>query len=245
MLFRLVVSLAMLARVAAAAQDAPAHAPDAAPEAAVEGDDCGAPRRLQGIDVSKYQGQIDWPRVAAAGITFAFARVSDGLTVVDETFARNFAAMKKARVRRGAYQYFRASVDAKQQADLFVKTLRRSGRPDLPSVLDLETDDGQPPDVVNKQARKWLRRVEKKTGMRPILYTNPAVAAAILGKKFRRHKLWIAHYEVQCPTVPAAWKRWAFWQHSAHGRVDGIAAEVDLDEFAGSVRDLKRLRRRQ
>jgi lysozyme len=210
----------------------------------VEGDDCGAPKRLHGIDVSKYQGQIDWPRVAAAGITFAFARVSDGIDVVDETFARNFAAMKKARVRRGAYQYFRASLDAKKQADLFVKALRQNGRPDLPSVIDLETDDGQPPAVVQKQVRKWLRRVEKKTGVKPIVYTNPSVAATVLGMRFRRHPLWIAHYEVQCPTVPPAWKRWTFWQHSAHGRVDGIMAEVDLDEFAGTVRDLKHMRRR-
>jgi lysozyme len=227
MLLWLVVALAALAEVAP-----------------VEGDDCGAPRRLQGIDVSKYQGQIDWPRVKAAGISFAFARVSDGVDVVDETFARNFAAMKVVGVRRSAYQYFRASVDAKQQADLFVKTVRHAGRLDLPPVLDLETDDGQPPEVVRKQAKKWLKRVEKKLGMRPIVYTNPAVALAVLGTKFRRHKLWIAHYQVQCPTVPAGWKRWTFWQHSAHGRVDGVAGDVDLDELAGTMRDLRRLRRR-
>ncbi|MDB4968150.1 MAG: putative rane protein [Myxococcales bacterium] len=211
----------------------------------VEGNDCGAPKRLHGIDVSKYQGQIDWPRVAASGISFAFARISDGTTAVDETFARNYAAMKQVHVRRGAYQYFRASVDAKAQADLFLKTLRHNGRPDLPSVLDIETDDGQPAAVVQKQVKKWLRRVEKKSGMRPMIYTNPSVAATLLaGMRLERYKLWIAHYEVECPTEPAQWKRWTFWQHSSHGRVDGIVSDVDLDEFAGSVRDLKRLKRR-
>ena len=112
-------------------------------------------------------------------------------------------------------------------------------------MIDLETDDGQPAEVVRKQAKKWLRRVEKKLGMRPIVYTNPAVALAVLGTKLRRHKLWIAHYSVQCPTVPAGWRRWTFWQHSAHGRVDGIAGDVDLDDFAGTMRDLRRLRRRE
>src|SRR5262245_38740109 len=99
---------------------------------------CGGGRYLAGIDVSSYQGEVDWKQVKRAGIVFAFARVSDGLEVVDARFRENFTAMRRARVRRGAYQYFRASADPKAQADLFLKALRGMGPLDLPPVLDVE-----------------------------------------------------------------------------------------------------------
>jgi lysozyme len=202
---------------------------------------CGAPARLSGIDVSKYQGVVDWDRVKAAGVAFAFARVSDGIDNVDETFERNYVAMKEAGVRRGAYQYFRASVDPIAQANLFIAAVQRLGRPDLPLVADVETDDGQPPEVLRAQLRRWLRRVERKMHRRPMIYTPPSVGQ-ILGPKFRRWHLWVAHYTGECPTVPPGWRRWTFWQHSNKGRVDGIAGDVDLDQFAGSPRALQRLR---
>jgi lysozyme len=205
-------------------------------------DDCGAPERLHGIDVSSYQGEIDWRRVHAAGIVFAFARISDGLDTVDERFAANFRRMRRAHVRRGAYQYFRASADAVAQADLAIRALRRAGGADLPLVLDIETDDGQPPDVVQAQVARWIARVERRTRRRAVVYTSPA-HAALLGGAFAAQPLWIAHYEVDCPTVPEPWERWTLWQHSQTGRVDGIAGNVDLDEFAGTRRDLARLGR--
>jgi lysozyme len=207
---------------------------------AAAADDCGARRRLDGIDVSKYQGQIDWPRVKAAGIVFAFARVSDGVAVLDERFADNYVAMKQQGIRRGAYQYFRASADPLEQADLLVTTVRRFGRPDLPLVADVETDDGQPPEVVRANLKRWLRRVERRTHRRPMIYAPPSVGV-LLARRFRGYRLWVAHYEAECPTLPDGWRRWTFWQHSAHGHVDGINGDVDLDHFAGPMRKLRRL----
>ncbi len=204
--------------------------------------DCGARRRLAGIDVSKYQGEIDWPRVKAAGIVFAFARVSDGVNVLDERFADNFVAMKRNGIRRGAYQYFRASADPLAQADLFVTTVRRFGRPDLPLVADVETDDGQPPEVVRANLKRWLRRVDRRTRRRPLIYAPPSMGAILAGR-FAGYRLWVAHYEADCPTLPDGWRRWTFWQHSSHGRVDGINGDVDLDHFAGSMSRLRRLNR--
>ena len=96
---------ALVAGLAAGLSIAPASA------AAAEPPDCGVARRLPGIDVSSYQGAVDWKQVKAAGVVFAFARVSDGVDVIDERFADNFAAMKRAGVRRGAYQHFRAAAD--------------------------------------------------------------------------------------------------------------------------------------
>jgi lysozyme len=216
--------------------------PEAAPFAADAFVDCGVARHVLGIDVSSYQGPIDWKRVRRAGIGFAFARVSDGLDVVDERFAANFVGMRRAGIRRGAYQHFRASVDPKRQADLLVRSVLRLGRPDLPLVADVETDDGMSADDVRARLRVWLRRIERRTGRRPIVYTSPAMSGT-LGDAFGAYHLWVAHYEVDCPKLPDGWKRWRFWQRSSVGKVDGIKGNVDLDVFAGTARELRRFDR--
>lgn len=207
-------------------------------------DPCSPERRLPGIDVSSYQGTVDWKRVKAAGVVFAFARVSDGLEVVDARFAENFTEMKRAGVRRGAYQYFRASVDPQAQADLIVTTVRRLGLPDLPLVADVETADGMPTEVLRERLQRWLTRVERRTRRRPIVYTSPTVGELLAGE-FAAHPLWVAHYGVDCPTLPTGWSRWSFWQHSSDGRVPGVSGPVDLDLFAGTLAQLRRVGRRQ
>jgi len=204
--------------------------------------DCGVVRQLPGIDVSSFQGPIDWRRVKAAGIVFAFARVSDGMDVIDQRFEENFRAMRRFGIRRGAYQYFRAGADPEQQADLLMRAVRRLGRVDLPLVADVETDDGMSADEVRDRLARWLRRIERRTRRRPIVYTSPSMGIT-LGDQFSDYHLWVAHYEVDCPTVPAGWQEWRFWQRSSTGRVAGVAGDVDLDAFAGTVADLGRLAR--
>lgn len=209
--------------------------------ASADDDDCGEPRRLAGIDVSSYQGVIDWKRVRAAGVVFAFARVSDGLDVVDPRFAANIAGMRRAGVRRGAYQYFRAGADPIAQANLAVRAVRHAGGVDLPLVADVETDDGQTPELVQAQLRRWLAHVERRTGRRPIVYSSPSLGSRLLGGQFGDWRLWVAHYETDCPSLPDGWERWTFWQQAQAGRVDGILGPVDLDAFAGSRAALRRL----
>jgi lysozyme len=176
-------------------------------------------------------------------VVFAFARVSDGLDVVDERFADNFAGMRRAGIRRGAYQLFRAGADPEAQADLLLAAVRGRGHADLPLAADVETDDGMAADEVQARLGRWLRRIERRSGRRPIIYTSPAMSET-LGGLFGGYHLWVAHYEVDCPTVPAGWRRWAFWQRSSAGRVDGIDGDVDLDTFSGSTAELRRLGRR-
>jgi len=234
-------ALAHAAAIAAMVALAPAAAL-ADEDADMSVSDCGAPRRLDGIDVSKWQGEIDWRRVHKAGIVFAFVRLADGLDA-DERFRENWKATRHAHVRRGAYQYFRASEDGKQQADFALKMLRHAGHADLPLVADVETDDGQPREVVQAELQKWLARVEKRLHVRPLVYLSPKLGGAMLDGRFGRWPLWVAHYEVDCPTLPDGWERWTFWQHAKTGRVDGINGDVDLDHFAGTKKELRRLGR--
>src|SRR5262249_34686978 len=151
----------------------------------------------------------------------------------DAQFAHNFVAMKQAGLKRGAYQFFRASADPEAQAELLVKAVRRLGSADLPLVADVETDDGQTPEDVQPRLKRWVRRVERRTRIRPMIYPSPSMSAK-LGTKFGEYDLWVAHYAVDCPTVPEGWRRWTFWQHSSTGKVPGIAGRVDLDRFAGT-----------
>jgi lysozyme len=214
----------------------------AALAALVPADPCDPQRQLPGIDVSSYQGSIDWKRVKGAGVVFGLARVSDGLEVIDQRFAENYAAMKQAGLRRGAYQFFRASADPLAQADLVLAAVRPLGLPDLPLVADVETADGMPPEEVRARLARWLARVQRRTRRRPIVYTSPAMGET-LGGQFGDQPLWVAHYQVDCPTLPLGWERWTFWQHSSDGRVAGVYGPVDLDVFAGTLRELRRVGR--
>ena len=196
------------------------------------------PSGLRGIDVSHYQGTIDWPRVKADGIVFAFIKASEGQTLVDAQFKQNWKAARKAGVVRGAYHFYRPSVDAEVQARLFLKQFKLE-KGDLPPVLDLEVTDGQSAKTIREGALEWMRIVEKKTGRKPILYTLPRFARDYLGKSFKDYPLWVVRLRRGEPKVGKIWKKWTFWQFSHRGRVDGIKGDVDLNLFNGGIEELR------
>lgn len=188
-----------------------------------------------GIDVSYYQGTIAWPKVRAAGIRFAFIRVSDGLAVRDTMFERNWAGAGRARLQRGVYQHFRPEQGAIAQADLVIAAIRHEPG-ELPPVLDVEVTGGKSPAQVERQVRAWVERIRGKLGVEPIIYTSPDFwKDAVGGADLATLPLWVAHYTNECPRVPAPWTRWTFWQHSETGRVPGIQGPVDLDVMAGEL----------
>lgn len=200
---------------------APAHPPTPA-EGCQDGD------VVPGIDVSYYQETIDWAKVSDAGIKFAFVRVSDGLTVADPMFARNWREAQRAGIARGAYQYFRPDQDVLAQAELMIAAVR-ADRGELPPVIDVETDGGLRPTELAARVRAWIDRVRDRLGVEPIVYASPDFWRDNVGGADVGQPLWIAHYTTRCPTIPQPWTRWEFWQHSQTGRVAGIAGPVDLD----------------
>lgn len=205
---------------------------------------CASGTSLEGIDVSTYQGKVDWSAVRRAGKRFAFARVSYGTSKLDNQFARNWQGMKAAGLFRGVYQYFLASQDPIEQADLLIQKVGKLSPRDLPAVLDLESQQGVSDRVLIERALSWLERVAAGTGKRPIVYTSIGFFNTLEGNRvFADHVLWAANYGVRCPSVPEIWKRWGFWQHSETGRVAGISGNVDLDVFNGSLADLEKLAR--
>jgi lysozyme len=144
-------------------------------------------------------------------------------------------------VVRGAYQYFRASVDPSAQASLVVSSLQQAGglrAGDLPIVMDIETADGQAEATIEANMGAWLAAVEAQTGRTPIIYTSVGTYP-VTTTAFSRYPLWVANYGASCPSMPAGWSQWRFWQYSSTGTVTGIGSgNVDLDQFNGTLAEL-------
>jgi lysozyme len=190
---------------------------------------------VKGIDV--YHGDnggsaIDWAKVKAAGISFAFAKATESTNFTDSMFAKNWAGMKAAGIVRGAYHFFHADVDPTAQATFFLSTVGTLEKGDL-LVLDLETTNNQSQATVLAHAETFMAAVKSKSGVTPILYTSPAFLSSFgtLGQ----YPLWVANYGVSCPSVPSAWKSYTFWQSTGTGTLSALSAAVDLDTFNGSL----------
>jgi GH25 family lysozyme M1 (1,4-beta-N-acetylmuramidase) len=198
---------------------------------------------LQGVDVSQYQGRIDW-RAVARTQHFAIARATLGNSYVDTYYAANRNGAHNARIRLGAYHFAKPGSntnDALIEADLFVRTARLK-RGDLIPTLDLEVTGGLGPWALQKWVRTWLARVTSRVGVKPMIYVSPAFWIKYMGNttwfaNAGYTTLWIAHWGVSSPRVPAAnWggKGWTFWQWTSCGRVTGISGCVDRDRYNGS-----------
>ncbi len=202
---------------------------------------CASGPTIPGVDVSFYNGTVDWSKAKGAGQRFAFARISDGLKFRDATFARNWPAIKTVGLVRGSYQFFRPSQDAGLQAQMVLDTLTAAGglkAGDLPPVLDLESADGLPPSVVVLKAKAWLTKIEAALKVKPIVYTAAFMSDSI-GKNFASYPLWVANYQTTCPTMPSGWDDWKFWQNSEKGKIAGIPGDVDTNLFNGTLVQLQ------
>lgn len=204
---------------------------------------CSTGTTLRGIDISYYQGRIDWDRVATQNIEYAFIRVSDGLANIDSQFARNWAEARRVGIRRGAYQYFRPNLSAVAQADLLLSRMGALMPGDLPPVIDVEASGSLSPATVAARVREWIDRVEGQLGVTPIIYTGPYFWRDSVGAPAfaANHPLWVAHYTTACPLVPEPWTRWTFHQFTDSGSVAGISGPVDTNYFNGTEADLDAL----
>lgn len=207
-----------------------------------------SPGNLAGVDVSHWQGRINWRSAQSAGVTFVFAKATEGRTFVDGQYARNRARADALGIHFSAYHFARpdrTAGDAVREADHFVRTAALAGRHLLP-VLDLEVTGGLGPRALARWARAWLERVHARLGVKPMIYTSPSFWRDELGNTTwfanNGYRLWIAHWRADQPRVPAAnWggQGWTFWQLTDCARVSGISGCVDGDLHRGT--DIERL----
>jgi lysozyme len=198
---------------------------------------------VHGIDISHYQGKIDWEllthnREAKFPIHFIFLKATEGGDHGDDTFTQNFGQARKYGFIRGAYHYFIPKTDARKQADFFIRTVQLA-KGDLPPVLDVETTGKQSPQELKTAVKTWLDRVEAHYGVKPILYTSYKFKKRYLSDSiFNAYPYWIAHYYVDSVRYEG---KWHFWQHTDVGTVPGIEEEVDLNVFNGTMEELLEL----
>jgi GH25 family lysozyme M1 (1,4-beta-N-acetylmuramidase) len=199
---------------------------------------------LLGIDVSHWQGTITWSKVAAAGKSFAILKATESTDFVDPMYASYHAGAKAAGLWTGAYHFARpdsSTNDAIHEADHFAAYLNL-GAHDLIPALDLEVAGGLSVSALQSWVTSFVGEVTAKVGIRPMIYTSPSFWKTYMGdtrtladKGYKT--LWIAHWGVSAPTVPASnWggHGWTFWQYDDCGSVSGISGCVDVDKYNGT-----------
>jgi lysozyme len=203
---------------------------------------CGVGPTVKGIDVSIYQGTIDWTSAKNDGVVYAFVRVSDGLNSIDSKFSANWSGSRSAGVYHGAYQFFRPSQDPIAQADLLLSKIGNTiAADDLPPVLDVEATDGLSAAQVAAGVDAWVKHVGAALGRPPIIYTGYYFwRDSVGGPDESASPLWHAQYtSAACPLIADTWSTWAFWQYSSSGSVAGISGNVDMDRWNGDLASLK------
>ncbi|MEP7238153.1 MAG: GH25 family lysozyme [Ferruginibacter sp.] len=198
---------------------------------------------IHGIDVSRYQHNIDWNAVQAmqdkqVKIGFAFIKATEGLGRVDNGFRQNWFNARQVLMPRGAYHFFISSKSGKAQAENFIETVNLL-KGDLPPVLDIESTNGASVEDIQQRAKDWLLMIEKHYKIKPIIYTNVDFYENFLDGKFDDYPLWVAHYYVK--DRPRITRKWTIWQHNEKGRVNGIDAFVDFNVFNGDSASFRKM----
>jgi GH25 family lysozyme M1 (1,4-beta-N-acetylmuramidase) len=196
---------------------------------------------VEGIDVSHYQGTIDWAKVAGSGKQFAFAKATEGQTYSDPTYTTNRSGAEAQGLYFGAYHFARPDTgtnDAKLEADHFASVAGyRKG--EIAPTLDLEVSGGLSVDQLQVWVGTFLQELKVKTGVRAMIYTSPSFWQTYMGDTsyYADHGyklLWIANWDVSQPTVPGSdWGGygWTFWQWTDCETVPGITGCVDGDRY--------------
>ena len=199
---------------------------------------------IHGIDISRYQGNINWNRLHNAlidtyPVRFIFIKSTEGDSYMDPNFRSNFFEAKENGFLRGVYHYWSNNVQPRRQAYFFLAMVKLLPG-DFPPILDVEN---KPKDMTIQDFQQniltWLHIVEDRYHVKPILYTYYKFKQQYLSdQRFDDYPYWIAHYYVSQMEYKGEWK---IWQHTDAGRLPGIKGYVDLDIYNGSYYDMQQM----
>ncbi len=194
---------------------------------------------VRGVDLSSYQGAVDWDLLSAQGIRFAFIKATEGSSLVDPMFKDNWTAAAETELRIGAYHFFSFESPGEKQADLFRSTVSGvSGM--LPPVIDVEfygkfrsKNDIDVP-AVKKELRALVDLLSEEYGMKPIIYADSSTYDAIIRDDFADCDLWFRSvYSGIKSNIP-----WTFWQYSNRHVLKGYEGKeryIDMNVFFGDA----------
>ena len=194
---------------------------------------------IHGIDVSKYQGDIDWRTVKASGVKFAYIKSTEGGDYVDPKFQQNWKEAKAAGVQRGAYHFVYWCRPWQDEMRLFTQTVPVD--PDaLPPVLDVEATPESKSckrhlerGAAVAEMREMLRAMERHYGKKPVIYTTVDFYEAILQpNELEEYPIWVRSVKYS-PHVKYGARQWHFWQFQSDAYIPGIVGNVDRNAFRG------------
>jgi lysozyme len=192
---------------------------------------------VHGVDVSRWQGDIDWKELRSHGANFAYIKATDGGDHLDPMFHKNWRGAADAGIKRGAYHFFYWCRTAAEQAEWFIRNVPKE-KGALPPVIDVEWNHQssckvRPPrsDILDK-IRVFSQRLERHYGQRPIIYTAPDFYEDNLQGAFTDHPFWLRAV-AEHPSRVYPGRDWVFWQYSGSGLSGGVDGKIDLNVFHG------------
>lgn len=192
---------------------------------------------IQGIDVSNWQGYIDYSKVKSDGIEIVYIKASEGTNIVDSYFKTNYDNAKENDLKIGFYHYLTArSVDeAKEEAEFFCSVISGTS-PDCKLAMDFEEFGDLSKKEINDISLAFLEKVEELTGKDVVIYSDEYNARNTFSSELaKKYPLWIAEYGVSSPTSTGNWSSWIGFQYTDTGRISGISTYTDRDDFTDEI----------
>lgn len=190
---------------------------------------------IHGIDVSHFQGKIQWQRVSKSGVKFAYIKASEGASLRDRRFSHNWKNAAAAGIIPGAYHFFTLCKSGKQQADNFIGALRDSPL-FLPPAVDLEFKGNcrRRPSVgkFTQDLMNFLNLVQEVSPCQPILYTTYEFYQSYLRRNFKKQRFWIRDLQGEVKFEGP----WVLWQYTNQAKLSGIVGKVDKNVFRGGTK---------
>lgn len=199
---------------------------------------------VRGIDVSAYQGEIDWQKLSKEDIQFAFIKATEGSGYVDDKFAQNYENAQKTDLRVGAYHFFSYDSSGETQAENFINTVPKSDEM-LPPVIDVEfygdkkenlPDKGK----TQKELDTLIAKLEEYYGKTPIIYATEKSYELFIADKYDKCDIWIRNVYMK-PKLSDG-REWTFWQYTNKEQLSGYSGDekfIDMNVFNGSESDFE------
>jgi lysozyme len=193
---------------------------------------------VHGVDVSRWQANIDWAKLKSQGANFVFIKATDGGDHLDPMFMKNWVNAHEAGLKRGAYHFFYWCRTAGEQADWFIRNVPKVEGA-LPPVIDVEYNHLSnckrrlPRAKVIEKMQVFMDKLEAHYGQRPIIYTAPDFYADNLKGEFLDYPFWLRSVAAH-PSKRYPGRKWVFWQYSGSGLSQGVKGNIDLNVFHGT-----------
>lgn len=194
---------------------------------------------VRGVDVSSYQGEINWRTLSAQGISFAFIKATEGSNHVDRNFQINYQLATETDLRIGAYHFFSYDSPGETQADNFISAVHPIENM-LPPVVDVEFYGDKEENLPDRERTQieltvLLERLETHYGMKPIIYATSKSFELYIAGNFNSYDIWIRNVFIE-PSLPDD-REWSFWQYTDHGKLEGYNGDerfIDMNVFNGT-----------